>query len=238
MVSRIRGRVSYASVAATLALVFAMSGGAYAAGRFVITSTKQIKPSVLKQLKGANGKPGAAGPAGPAGPAGAVGAAGKAGAEGHEGKEGKEGVEGKEGKAGAEGKAGSPWPGGGVLPGKATETGVIAGPSPTEETAGRVYVPISFPVRLENELEASQVEVVQVGATGTACKGSAAEPTAPEEFLCVYLEREPAGDVASATILNPGKESGVGAARTGALLSVVLEGHAEAKFYGTWAVTG
>jgi hypothetical protein len=41
----------------TLALVFAMSGGAYAARRFVITSTKQIKPSVLKSLSGIDGDP-------------------------------------------------------------------------------------------------------------------------------------------------------------------------------------
>ena len=43
-----RGRLSYANVAMTLALVFAMSGGAYAASKYVITSTKQISPKVLK----------------------------------------------------------------------------------------------------------------------------------------------------------------------------------------------
>ena len=37
---------------ATLALIFAMSGGAYAASHYLITSTKQIKPSVLGHLKG------------------------------------------------------------------------------------------------------------------------------------------------------------------------------------------
>jgi hypothetical protein len=32
--------MSYANVAATMALVFAMTGGAYAAKKYVITSTK------------------------------------------------------------------------------------------------------------------------------------------------------------------------------------------------------
>jgi hypothetical protein len=46
----IRRHVTYADVAATLALVFAMSGGALAAKHYLLTSTKQIKPSVLKQF--------------------------------------------------------------------------------------------------------------------------------------------------------------------------------------------
>ena len=56
----IRKRVTYANVAMTLALVFAMSGGAYAS-KYLITSTKQISPKVLKTLKGAAGKTGPAG---------------------------------------------------------------------------------------------------------------------------------------------------------------------------------
>jgi hypothetical protein len=83
-----RKRLSYANVTATLALVFALGGGtAWAAHHYLIVSTKQIKPSVLKQLHGAkgangangtdgtngtNGTNGATGPAGPAGPNGAV----------------------------------------------------------------------------------------------------------------------------------------------------------------------
>jgi hypothetical protein len=71
--------LNYANITATLALVFSMSGGALAANHYLINSTKQIKPSVLKSLKGAAGKPGSAGPAGPTGPTGATGAQGAQG---------------------------------------------------------------------------------------------------------------------------------------------------------------
>ena len=84
-----RRHLSYANVAATLALVFAMSGGALAAKHYLINSTNQINPKVLKKLKGN------AGPRG-RGAAGAPGAAGAAGKEGPQGKEGS--AKGKEGK--------------------------------------------------------------------------------------------------------------------------------------------
>jgi hypothetical protein len=62
-----RAYLSYANVVATLALVFAMSGGALAANHFLINSTKQINPKVLKTLKGRTGGRGPAGPQGPSG---------------------------------------------------------------------------------------------------------------------------------------------------------------------------
>lgn len=74
MLSSIGRRASAVNVIAVLAFVLSMSGGALAAKRYLITSTRQIKPSVLAQLKGAkgvNGAPGAQGPQGPAGPVGA-----------------------------------------------------------------------------------------------------------------------------------------------------------------------
>lgn len=113
MLSAIRKRLSYANFAVTAALVFAMAGGAFAAsggahkghgakhkgGKYVITTAKQIKPSVLKQLKGA------AGPAGPAGEKGATGAAGATGPAGAAGKNGTNGANGAPGTNGENGKS-------------------------------------------------------------------------------------------------------------------------------------
>jgi len=71
-----------------MALVFAMGGSAVAARHYLVTSTNQIKPSVLKSLKGN---------------AGPKGATGLQGVQGKEGAVGKEGAAGKEGKEGARG---------------------------------------------------------------------------------------------------------------------------------------
>ena len=77
-----RKRITYANVTATLALVFAMSGGAMAANHYLINSTKQISPKVLKKLKGATGKAGATGAPGAPGTPGAAGKEGKTGPAG------------------------------------------------------------------------------------------------------------------------------------------------------------
>jgi len=78
-------RFNYANITATLALVFSMSGGALAANHYLINSTKQISPKILKKLKGNAGARGATGPAGPSGVAGANGATGPAGPQGSTG---------------------------------------------------------------------------------------------------------------------------------------------------------
>jgi hypothetical protein len=76
-------RPSAPGVIALLALFFALGGTAIAAKHYLITSTSQIKPSVLRQLHGqtgAVGPQGASGVTGPQGPTGPQGTQGPAGA--------------------------------------------------------------------------------------------------------------------------------------------------------------
>jgi hypothetical protein len=80
--------LTYANVVATLALVFAMSGGALAANHYLLSSSKQVSPSLLKKLKGRTGATGATGKAGANGPVGVAGAQGPAGKEGPSGSNG------------------------------------------------------------------------------------------------------------------------------------------------------
>lgn len=107
MFSRIRRHASYGNVIAVIALVFAMTGGAYAAKKYVITSTSQIKPSVLKSLQSKVGRVGAAGAVGAQGPQGPAGLAGAAGAKGDNGTAGKSGENGAPGPKGATGAKGA-----------------------------------------------------------------------------------------------------------------------------------
>jgi hypothetical protein len=61
---------------AVLALFVGLGGTAIAARHYRITSTRQIKPSVLRHLHGVRGPQGPAGAQGPQGPQGAQGVAG------------------------------------------------------------------------------------------------------------------------------------------------------------------
>jgi hypothetical protein len=105
-------KLTYANVVATVALVFSMTGGALAASHYLINSTKQINPKVLRALhgakgaKGATGTPGRPGSVGPTGPAGGNGIAGLAGKEGREGDRGAHGIPGATGETGATGAPG------------------------------------------------------------------------------------------------------------------------------------
>jgi hypothetical protein len=69
-------RPSPALVVASVALFFSLGGVGLAASHYLITSTSQIKPSVLRELRGAKGPPGPQGPAGLQGATGSVGTAG------------------------------------------------------------------------------------------------------------------------------------------------------------------
>jgi len=91
---------------ATLALFVALGGTAGAATHYLITSTSQIKPSVLKKLKGDPGPSGAPGAAGAQGAKGATGPQGPAGPQGSKGETGPQGPKGETGSQGLQGERG------------------------------------------------------------------------------------------------------------------------------------
>lgn len=180
MFSKVGKRFSYANVTATLALVFAMTGGAYAASKFIVTSTKQIKPSVLKQLQGKDGK---TGPQGPVGLQGAPGTNGKDGTSGKDGTNGASGATGKSVIAANEPKGahcgeggssfevegsgakhyacnGSPWSVGGKLPEGSSERGQWI-MSYSSEVAFHDTA-VSFPIPLAAALSEADVHVIGV----------------------------------------------------------------------------
>jgi hypothetical protein len=252
----LRRRFTYSDVVATLALVFAMSGGALAASKFLITSTKQIKPSVLASLKGkagANGAAGAQGPTGPAGPAGGVGPQGPAGTPGTNGEPGPEGKEGKAGKNGTSGKDGSPWTANGTLPVGSTETGVWT----ISETAGKgkeatealgLTIPsttISFPVPLATSIPMTKVRVfagfnpaIPAGCTATILEEeSVTNLKAESGNLCIWIKAGVGINLTNFLVGNIERGesgAGVGGARLTVYPGVPEGSHAE----GTWAVTG
>jgi len=93
------------TVVAIVALVFAMTGGAFAVSSkgnskspvASVAKKKKKKAKVLRGPRGPRGATGATGPAGLTGPVGPAGAAGKNGANGKDGANGTNGTNGKDG---------------------------------------------------------------------------------------------------------------------------------------------
>jgi hypothetical protein len=246
MFSHTRRHISYANIVATLALVFAMSGGALAASRYLITSTKQINPKVLKSLKGNNGTPGtngatgAAGPQGPQGSPGATGPAGATGATGATGAKGDTGTAGKAGAAGSAGPAGPPGPR--ELKAGESETGLWSAADDGITHVGFPFFTISFPIGVPSAsnrafyFNAVQTENEEFGTSG--CPGPA-QPTAPEGTLCVYTHEEHNEHAEITGFLAPGEQefSSSGAWLTSYAQGVSLEAPGRIDAYGTWVVT-
>jgi hypothetical protein len=190
-----RPRLTYANVAATLALLLAMGGGAFAATHYLITSTKQISPRVLSQLRGKRGPAGKTGKTGkpgkPGGKTGKRGRRGPGGPMGPPGPIGIQGPDGSEGKKGAKGLTGPPGPGAlSPLPSGESESGLYgmsAGASP----GNAVFDAVTFPVILALPIPETNVIYVRAGATKEHC----AEPgTADRGYICLYSNNDEAED--------------------------------------------
>ncbi len=210
---------------AVVALVMAMVGGAYAAGKLTSGQKKEVE----KIAKKFAGKPGLAGAAGT---------------------NGTNGTNGKPGTNGKEGPEGSPWTAGGTLPAGKTETGAwsFIGSS----GGGYVYVPLSFPIPLPytaephsepaiSEADAHFVTQSEWEHEGQpeGCKGGTTyKPTAQPGNLCVYQGLHESESGSEVGFVNPGAPTG-GAGASGALVLFAGVGDTtvEAREVGTWAVT-
>ena len=218
----LRRHLNYANVIATLALFFAITGGALAAKHYLINSTKQINPKVLKKLKGRTGR------------TGATGKEGSTGKEGPFGPIGKEGRAGPRGPVGKEGKDGEPGPFVTTLPSGKTLTGVFqATDALPAKVKGFAEATISFSFPLAAP---PAVRVLQVSDSPTEqCPGSAEAPSAAPGYLCLYT----VASTGAVGAYNPITEVS-GAARSGAIASTELECESTpciAHLRGAWAVT-
>jgi hypothetical protein len=250
----VKRHITYSNVVVSLALVFAMSGGAYAASKhlIVITSTKQISPKVLKALKGANGKTGANGAQGPAGPAGAAGPSGPQGPAGEPGKEGPPGPKGENGKDGATGFTET-------LPSGKTLKGDWAAPNAEAQGPGfegASFDIVSFGIPLSTAPVAVHVvpapteEEEQKGefpAAPQGCTGDVTNPGAEAGNLCVFAREKfnvskskicPTGGTSEGAlhcVLNGGAPEA--ADPYGFSIYVEAETKSLMAYSGTWAVT-
>jgi hypothetical protein len=214
---------------AVIALVLAMVGGAYAAGKLTSTQKKEVT-AIAKKFAG---KPGPAGPQGPAGPAGAAGKAGANGANGTNGTNGKSvevipssGGAGEpcEGKGGAEVKQEAAGSGAEVcngqtgfteaLPSGKTETGEWSLVNLAKESVGVASISaVGFNIPLATAptphyVNANNKEFFHEGSelkerASTACTGTFAAPTAEAGDLCVYASYE-SGNNRSAQFIENG----------------------------------
>lgn len=206
----IRRNLNVPTAIAVIALVFAMTGGAFAAKDYVAGSSKASKHKKKhKGKRGPRGPRGKRGRRGPVGPQGALGPQGLVGPQG------------------PKGDPGDPWVAGGFLPsGKSLAGTWVAGVGP-EIAAGKgaAAASISFGIPLKAAPELLIVKKEKEGEEHAAeCPGSVALPLAAPGKLCLYTAQEAGLELQLAT---PGP--------VGAVLTYAgVPGTGEA---GTWAVT-
>lgn len=170
MLNAIRRNLSLPTAIAVLALVFAMTGGAFAAKDYVGGSAQ-----VSKQKKKSKGPRGPRGKRGP------------------RGIQGIQGLQGIQGPQGAKGDPGSPWTVGGVLPSGASLAGAWVASAGPDLGLGKgiASAPISFGIPLQAPPE---IVIVKKGKEGeehaAECPGNVAVPKAAKGKLCLYTAQE------------------------------------------------
>ena len=205
------------SVVVALVLLFTMSGGALAANHYLITSTKQISPKVLKKLKGNAGKKGAKGAQGPTGPQGPTGATGAKGIEGPKGATGEAGFSALS-----------------TLPPGASESGEYGIETPGGTAGETLETSASFPIPLAEDAPESQVILTSVKVPVTHCSGPG---QADKGFLCIYLNKSGGVNLATEKIFNPEiSPSPGGSGRFGFMMAWTVTS-ADAFDFGTYTVT-
>lgn len=137
----LRRHITFANVASLMALIFSMSGGALAARHYLIHSTNQISPKVLRKLKGAPGEIGEVGPQGPTG------------------------LTGPKGPSGGRGE-----PAPSVLPTGVSETGVF-GMRGEKKAEGSIAETLTFRIPLPAALAAEEVVFTKSNAPKEHCPG-------------------------------------------------------------------
>lgn len=209
MLRIIRRNLNVPTAVAVVALVFAMTGGAFAAKNYA-TGSKQSKSK--RGPRGPKGKPGPQGPQG---------------LKGDTGPKGDKGPKGDTGAQGPKGDTGDPWTAGGFLPsGKSLGGTWVAGVGPEILPGkGAAAASISFGIPLTAPPTIVIVKKEQEGVEHAAeCPGSLAIPLAAKGNLCLYTAQESGLELKSAI-----------PAPVGALLSYLgTPGTGDA---GTWAVT-
>lgn len=193
MFSIIKNRFGIPGVISVVALVFAMLGGAYAAGNGGSGKATGSAKKGKQGPPGPRGKTGPAGPAGPTGPAGPAGAKGDPGAPGAEGKQGPPGAGGKDGTFSTE-----------PLPGGETLTGVWAASGGKDDVS---WAAISFPIQVSPAptlyweppsgggggfefAPGGTLQLVSEEEIEKNCPGSASQPKASPGAVCIYPETE------------------------------------------------
>jgi hypothetical protein len=234
-------------VLGVIALLLALTGGAFAAGGLTKSQEKQVK-KIAKKFAGKNGAPGAPGAVGPQGPKGDPGPKGDTGAPGAAGQDGQDGAPGAAGPQGPPGPLLTELTSGDSLTGfwgargsgevthfsdavsftfplSAAPTLYLIKPSGTEGVFRTPSTTPAFGVDI-GPLTSEQIE--------DNCPGSPTSPTSTSGFLCVYTSVENGLEPNTFGLFQQGNPTPFGVLLPFATPS---PGVASGTIKGTWSVT-